>query len=85
MTPNEALEVAIILSGSQKELAKRLGVTSSLITYWRQHRVPRKHVLRLVDLAEGMIRPEHLRPDLNWDWANSGSVPDDREVRHESA
>ncbi|WP_333839176.1 transcriptional regulator [Novosphingobium sp.] len=64
LTPFEALEAAIAAAGSQSELARRCGVSTTAVWKWAQSskRLPAEHVLT-VEAATGI--PRHvLRPDI---------------------
>jgi hypothetical protein len=51
--------------GSLASIASKLGVRESAIYAWKaRNRVPIKHIRTLVDLSEGRLSKEVLRPDL---------------------
>jgi len=57
---DEGLRIAIEAVGTQKELARRLGVAAASVAEW--HRVPSHRILQ-VEAVTG-IRREKLRPDF---------------------
>jgi len=63
-TPYEALMDAIEVLGSQSELARVCGISSTAVWKWVQSskRIPGEYVLR-VEAKSGVSR-HHLRPDL---------------------
>ena len=61
----------ILLSiGSQKDLAKLLGISYSyfrtLISVRTKQEVPIPLAKKMVDISDGKIKIEELRPDLKW-------------------
>ncbi|MCS2161687.1 helix-turn-helix domain-containing protein [Scandinavium sp. H11S7] len=63
---NSAVEKAIAIAGSQKELAKRCGKAQSTICDWLNgnKRISPVHVPALVKAVEGEIQAHEFRPDL---------------------
>lgn len=62
MKPFEALAYEF---GSLASIASKLGVRESAIYAWKaRNRVPLKHIRTLVDLSEGRLTKEILRPDI---------------------
>lgn len=54
------------------EFAKAVGVSLSLVSLWRRglRPVPLARCLQIESLTGGVVRAEHLRPDVKW--ARSG-------------
>lgn len=51
--------------GSLASIASKLGVRESAIYQWvARKRIPLKHVKTLIELSEGRLTKEMLRPDL---------------------
>lgn len=51
--------------GSLASIASKLGVRESAIYAWKsRNRVPLKHIRTLVELSEGRLTKEILRPDV---------------------
>lgn len=63
---NYAVEKAIAIAGSQKELAKRCGKAQSTICDWLngKKRISPVHVPELVKAVGGEIQAYEFRPDL---------------------
>jgi len=63
---NPAVEKAIAIAGSQKELAKRCGKAQSTICDWLncKKRISPVHVPDLVQAVNGEIQAHEFRPDL---------------------
>lgn len=63
---NSAVEKAIAIAGSQKELAKRCGRAQSTICDWLngKKRISPIHVPALVSAVGGEIQAHEFRPDL---------------------
>ncbi|EHA4364012.1 transcriptional regulator [Escherichia coli] len=63
---NPAVEKAISITGSQKELAKRCGKAQSTICDWLngKKRISPVHVPDLVAAVNGEIKAYEFRPDL---------------------
>ena len=63
MTP---IERAVIIVGSQRAMAKELGVTEGVISQWVCNRRPvsATKVLQVSELTGGRVTPEQLRPDV---------------------
>ncbi|AOP83515.1 transcriptional regulator [Enterobacter hormaechei] len=63
---NSAVEKAIAIAGSQKELAKRCGKAQSTICDWLngKKRISPVHVPELVKAVGGEIQAHEFRPDL---------------------
>lgn len=63
---NDAVEKAIAIVGSQKELARRCGKAQSTICDWLngKKKISPVHVPALVRAAEGKIQAYEFRPDL---------------------
>ncbi|KFC12665.1 hypothetical protein GTGU_00281 [Trabulsiella guamensis ATCC 49490] len=63
---NPAVEKAISIAGSQKELAKRCGKAQSTICDWLngKKRISPEHVPDLVNAVAGEIKDYEFRPDL---------------------
>jgi DNA-binding transcriptional regulator YdaS (Cro superfamily) len=63
-SPDQALEQAVTIAGSQTRIARICGVTQASVWKWlrRKKRLPAEHVLR-VEAATGVSR-HALRPDI---------------------
>jgi DNA-binding transcriptional regulator YdaS (Cro superfamily) len=63
---NPAVEKAIAIVGSQKELAKRCGKAQSTVCDWLngKKRISPVHVPDLVNAVNGEIQAYEFRPDL---------------------
>lgn len=66
MTSEEALELAISITGSMQALADHLGITKGAVSQWKLpgRRIPIKHCRDIEVLTEGKVRREDLRPDV---------------------
>lgn len=60
MTPEQALQKAVKIAGSKRQLALQLGIAAQNLTHWK--RVPAERVLA-VEAATGVAK-ELLRPDI---------------------
>jgi DNA-binding transcriptional regulator YdaS (Cro superfamily) len=62
------IERAARILGSERELAKRLGVTKGAVNQWKLEgrRVPADHCPEIEYLTQGRVRCEQLRPDIRW-------------------
>ncbi|HEY2024595.1 transcriptional regulator [Paraburkholderia sp.] len=72
-----ALDLAIILAGSQSNLAQTLGITVRMISQWkkRERYVPVQYVTRVCAVcSHPKITPYTLRPDLAADWQRLGPM-----------
>ncbi|HCO3629139.1 TPA: helix-turn-helix domain-containing protein [Escherichia coli] len=63
---NEAVQKAIAIAGSQKELARRCGKAQSTICDWLngKKRISPAFVPDLVNAVEGKVAAYEFRPDL---------------------
>ncbi|AMO49165.1 Hypothetical protein AKI40_2776 [Enterobacter sp. FY-07] len=63
---NSAVEKAIAIAGSQKELAKRCGKAQSTVCDWLngKKQISPVHVIGLVRAVGGEIQAHEFRPDL---------------------
>jgi DNA-binding transcriptional regulator YdaS (Cro superfamily) len=52
--------------GSQKELARRLGVSKGAVSQWADGSVPLDRCIPIERLTSGAVRCEDLRPDVDW-------------------
>lgn len=66
MTPEQALENAILKAGSMQALGDHLGVTKGAVGQWKLagRQVPAKHCRAIEVLTGGTSRCEDLRPDV---------------------
>ncbi len=64
---NASVKIACLMAGSQFGLAEHLGVNSSFVSQWKSGRrpIPVKHCQNIVELCEGLVSVQELRPD---DW-----------------
>ena len=64
MTPAKALEKAIEICGSQTELAKRIGMSQQLVSYWVStgRGIPAEHIGRVSKATK--IPVKQLRADI---------------------
>ena len=65
---NRALMKAIKLIGSLHKLAVETGINEKSISKWLYEpiKIPAHHVPKIVKATKGLIRPEALRPDIEW-------------------
>lgn len=63
------------MAGSQLALAEVLGVNSSFVSQWKSGRrpIPVKHCQNIVELCEGLVSVQELRPD---DWHEFWPLPE---------
>ncbi|MEL0577022.1 helix-turn-helix domain-containing protein [Pectobacterium punjabense] len=63
---NTAIQKAIAIAGSQKELGKRCGKAQSTICDWLngKKKISPEHVPALVDATGGQVLAHEFRPDL---------------------
>lgn len=63
---NLVIQKAIKTVGTQKELAKKVGVSQPNVWYWlhEKKKVSPQKVLALVEACGGVISPHEVRPDL---------------------
>ena len=63
---NVALKRAVDVVGGVKKLALDLGVHSNTVSGWlyRELKIPAHHVKKIVQVTQGAVRPEELRPDI---------------------
>lgn len=63
---NIAVQKAIAIAGSQKELAKRCGRAQSTVCEWLngKKKIKPENVTKLVAATGGKIQPYEFRPDL---------------------
>jgi DNA-binding transcriptional regulator YdaS (Cro superfamily) len=50
--------------GSLYKLAMLLGIRETAVYQWRKRGIPIKHLRKVVELSEGRITREMLRPDI---------------------
>lgn len=58
------LEKVTKLLGSQKMIAKVLGISQQAVSDWRSNAIPGRHVIALEKATGGKITRYELRPDL---------------------
>lgn len=62
--------------GSQRELAKLLGVTRARVTQWlTTDRIVSDYCPRIERLTGGQVRCEDLRPDVDWAYLRATDCP----------
>ncbi len=63
------LKKAIEIVGGGTNLSLDLGVDHSLVSKWLygNTKIPAEHVIKIVHITKGKIRPEELRPDIQWE------------------
>ncbi len=52
--------------GSQRILAKMIGVTPGAVSQWKTAGVPVEHCPRIERLTAGTVRCEEMRPEVDW-------------------
>lgn len=57
------IQRAIAVCGSQSELARRIGKSQQLVSYWEKKGVIPDYAAQLIEVATGIPRRE-LRPDI---------------------
>ena len=62
MTPEQALEKAILLAGGTSALSRFLGISSQAISQWNV--VPAIRVNAVVKATGGKVKAHQLRPDV---------------------
>lgn len=60
----KALDKAIKLAGTTKNLAEKIGVTPMAVTQWGKRGVPVKRSLDIEAATEGEVTRHDLRPDI---------------------
>jgi DNA-binding transcriptional regulator YdaS (Cro superfamily) len=59
------LERAILACGTQQELARRIGRSQQIVSYWRKAKIVPAEVAGAIEEAcEGAVKRHELRPDL---------------------
>lgn len=70
MTPQEALQKAIDIVGSQARLAREIGggIKQAHISYWVTHAevVPAEHCPTIERIVQHAVRCEDLNPRVDW-------------------
>lgn len=70
MTPQEALQKAIDIVGSQARLAREIGggIKQAHISYWITHAevVPAEHCPTIERIVQHAVRCEDLNPRVDW-------------------
>lgn len=61
---NTAINAAVEIYGSQKELAIYLGVVPMAITQWKQRGVPPERCIDIETATDGKVTRYDLRPDI---------------------
>ncbi len=69
-----SVKIACLMAGSQLGLAELLGVNSSFVSQWKSGKraIPIKHCQSIVELCEGLVSVQELRPD---DWHEFWPLP----------
>lgn len=62
MTPEEALQKAVVECGTAAELSRRIGVTAQAINQWKV--APPLRVLEIERATDGKVSRHQLRPDM---------------------
>lgn len=62
------VEIAADIAGSQNALAVALGVSKGAVSQWKEQgrQVPAEHCPLIEKITGGVVRCEHLRPDIEW-------------------
>lgn len=68
MNPQEALQKAVDIVGSQSRLARELGVKQAHIHYWLTQAsvVPAEHCPTIEHIVKHEVRCEDLNPRVDW-------------------
>lgn len=61
--------------GSQKELARRLGVSKGAVSQWVDSGVPLDRCIPIERMTSGAVRCEDLRPDVDWAYLRATDCP----------
>lgn len=76
MTPNEALERASELAGSDTELGRKIGSSQNAIWQARQRgSVTPEMAMKIERALDGAVLARDLRPDLPWPEYAPGEAP----------
>lgn len=69
MSSKHPIDIAADVLGSQVALAKALHVTKAAVNQWKapDRKVPAKHCPAIERLTNGVVRCQHLRPDVWFD------------------
>lgn len=70
-----AIKRAAQIVGSQKELARRLGVSKGAVSQWCAQSVPLDRCIPIEQLTSGAVRCEDLRPDVDWGYLRDTNCP----------
>ena len=64
-----ALMKAVKFVGGTTKLCLAIGVSDGKVSNWlyTDEKVPAHHVPKIVVATQGKIRPEELRPDIQWE------------------
>lgn len=70
------IKLASSIAGSQRELARQLGVTPGRVAQWiTGDRVVADYCPRIERLTGGRVRCEDLRPDIDWAYLRATDCP----------
>ncbi|WP_288130976.1 Cro/CI family transcriptional regulator [Microbulbifer sp.] len=58
------INAAVEYFGSQRALAKRIGVTPMAISQWKRRRIPIERAAQIDRVSGGAVPKELLRPDV---------------------
>lgn len=61
-----AVKQAAKILGSQRELARLMGITPGAVSQWIASGVPVEHCPRIERLTGGVVRCEAMRPEVDW-------------------
>jgi DNA-binding transcriptional regulator YdaS (Cro superfamily) len=67
-----SLLTATEIMGGVSSLASAICVHHSRISVWLYSnvKIPAEHVIKISQVTKGGVRPEELRPDINWEIPN---------------
>ena len=61
--------------GSQRELARQLGITPGAVSQWIAGGIPVEHCPRIERLTGGQVRCESMRPEIDWAYLRATDCP----------
>ncbi|MBN6074870.1 helix-turn-helix domain-containing protein [Aggregatibacter actinomycetemcomitans] len=64
---NEKFVKAVLGIGSQQVLARECGVSQQTVSLWvNGGKMDVKHIPAIIKATNGAVKPEDLRPDVDW-------------------
>lgn len=66
--------------GSQRNLARILGITPGAVSQWHGKGVPIEHCVAIEKATSGAVRCEELRPDIDWAYLRATDCATDQKA-----